>query len=72
MRQPLTAAVVFASAACGGRYELGEVSEALDLDEPVGSTLIGQVIIDEPGELGPAVSRRLFGDSSVGDVDGDG
>lgn len=57
-------------AACGGRYELGEVEQSLDLTEPDTSTKIGRVIIDELADLGAPLSRRSEG--SAGDVDGDG
>jgi hypothetical protein len=71
--------VLLALAACGGRYELGEVSP-LDPSESSGAgssgfepsapRAIGHVIIDEPGDLDAPLSRSL--ENPVGDIDGDG
>lgn len=75
----LSLPLMLALAACGGRYELGELlppdpsgsSGAGSTGfEPGGQKAFGHVIIDELGDLDARLSRSM--ESPVGDIDGDG
>ena len=61
--------------ACGGRYELGEVIDELNRDNPIALDSIGQVVIDEIEDGDAPLSSEtvaLIGSGGLGDVDGDG
>jgi hypothetical protein len=58
-------------AACGSRYELGQVRRELDRANPMGADLIAHVIIDEASD-GEAELSELGAVDAVGDVNGDG
>ena len=58
-------------AACGSRYELGQVRQELDRENPIGADLIAQVIIDEASD-GDAELPELGTVDAIGDVNGDG
>jgi len=66
------AMLVWLAAACGQRYEIGEVEKPLDLsDETASADTIATLIAKGPQDVDVAVAQQISF-TGIGDVDGDG